>query len=139
MLLNRISATFFIVFALLMLFYIIPTQVEEVDYGWVSPATIPNLVVGFILVLACIQLFFTRTAPQLQLGVLLRACGFFCLGLSTLWAMSVFGFIYIAPLSALFIMLLIGERRILWLTIGSAVIPFIIWLIIDVLLNRQLP
>jgi len=139
MLLNRISATFFIVFALLMLFHFIPTQVEDVDYGWVKPATIPNIVVGFILVLSCIQLFFTRVEPQLQLGVVLRACGFFCLGLLTLWAMSLFGFIYIAPLSALLIMLLIGERRVLWLTIGSAVIPFVIWLIIDVLLNRQLP
>jgi hypothetical protein len=36
-------------------------------------------------------------------------------------------------------MLLVGERRIGWLAGGAVIVPFIIWVVVEVLLGRNLP
>lgn len=60
------------------------------------------------------------------------------LGVAT-YAMSQYGYIYVAPLFALLIMLKVGERRPLWLFIGVIVMPALIWVLVTLVLDRGLP
>ena len=53
--------------------------------------------------------------------------------------MSWFGFVYVAPVLALIIMLMIGERRPFWLIAGVAAMPAAIWVLVAVVLERALP
>ena len=48
-----------------------------------------------------------------------------------------FGFIYTAPIFALSIMFLLGEKRILWLLLGVFLVPFLIWLTVQELLGHS--
>ena len=55
-----------------------------------------------------------------------------------LFVMSFFGFVIVAPLLALAIMLLFGERRPLWLALGSLAMPAVIWFLVVQVLGRAL-
>ncbi len=56
-----------------------------------------------------------------------------------IYTMSLFGFEYVAPVLALALMLMIGERRPLWLVLGTVVMPLIIWFLVTFALGRALP
>jgi putative tricarboxylic transport membrane protein len=48
-------------------------------------------------------------------------------------------FLIAAPLLVMVLMLLIGERRPLWLATGIVLVPLGIWSCIELLLNQPLP
>lgn len=52
---------------------------------------------------------------------------------------SYVGFLVTAPLLIAALMYMANERRILWLIIGIAGVPTIIWLVVSILLSRPLP
>ena len=56
-----------------------------------------------------------------------------------LYSISQFGFIYVAPVLALVLMLMIGERRWYWLGLGCLGMPAVIWLLVVQILDRSLP
>lgn len=136
---NRLCAISMLLFAAAMIFYVIPTQTEVVDYGWVKPDSLPKIACYSIAVIAFLQLFFDRSKVEFDLQELLKSLFFLSLGLLSLYAMSHFGFIVVAPVLALLIMLIVGEKRPLWLFSGVVLVPSCIWLIIVALLERQLP
>jgi len=59
-----------------------------------------------------------------------------CFGI---WLISKVGFIWAAPGVAVGLMALMGERRGFWLLMGAGATPAVIWLLVDVLLDRSLP
>jgi len=49
------------------------------------------------------------------------------------------GFLIAAPLLVMVLMLMIGERRPIWLITGIVLIPLAMWSSIELLLKRPLP
>lgn len=139
MITDRLSGAFFVLFGLALYFYVIPNFVDRIDYGALHPDTVPNAL-SIVLALCGAGLILKPTAQKPANAThLLRAGLFLALLVIGIWAMSMFGFEYTAPPLALAIMLLIGERRPAWIFIGAVLIPFLIWLAVDIGLDRNLP
>ena len=127
-----------VIFALLFLFWIIPQQVETVDFGRILPSTVPTIALTILAVAAAVQLFTSKVSIVVDVLVCVRAVLFVGLMVLAIWLMEKFGFEYIAPILALSVMLLIGERRWYWLLVGGCVVPIGVWLIVERLLDRTL-
>jgi putative tricarboxylic transport membrane protein len=136
---NRCLGLFFAAFGLLLLFAVIPQQTEIMDYGWMRPQTLPNAMAIVIAVSGVILALRPRGALAFEPRQGARAAIYLGLVAGGVWLISLFGFEIVAPLLALLLMLLMGERRPRWLALGAAVIPFTIWLVVPVLLGRPLP
>jgi len=136
---DRATGAFFAAFGLLLYFVIIPTYVEVVDGGWVLPETIPNAV-SIILGLCAVILMIKPTKHRARnASEFLSAALYFGLLAVALLVMSSVGFVYAAPILALVLMLLIGERRPFWLFMGVVVLPASIWFLVARVLERALP
>ena len=136
---DRYSGAFFFVFGLALYFYVIPNYVEVVDGADFAPSFMPNVYAlgmaagGLILVSKPTD----HQAPDTRL--LLRTGLFVILLFAALYAISWVGYVVVAPILALTLMVLIGERRPLWLLVGVAIIPATIWVFVTQLLDRSLP
>jgi putative tricarboxylic transport membrane protein len=135
---ERILTGAIVVFGLVFLFLVIPEQVETVDFGRIVPSTVPSLALVILTVAAAVQIFTSKFSVDVNLLVCIRAAIFIALMGLSVWLMERFGFEYIAPVLALAVMLLIGERRWYWLLLGGVVIPLGVWLIVERLLDRPL-
>lgn len=136
---NRLLGLFFAAFGLLLLFVVIPQQTEVVDYGWMRPQTLPDAMAVVIGISGLALALRPRGAVTFEWRKAIRAALYLGLVCTGVYLISLFGFEIVAPPMALAIMLLIGERRPLWLVLGVAGIPFMIWLAVPVLLGRPLP
>lgn len=137
--LDRYSGLFFAILGLLLFFVIIPYDTEVVDYGWVRPQTVPNSM-AWLLVITGVSLVIRpgEDAP-FDLHRSLRAGLFLAILGGGLFLIDRFGFVAVAPGLALLIMVLIGERRPLWLILGTVGLPLLIWFTVAILLQRPLP
>lgn len=136
---DRLTGIFFIIFAVLFYVVIIPDQTEQVEYGWVRPHTVPN-VMSIIIGLCGLTLAIRpKDAIGIDPGSILRAGMFAGVMLAGVFLISRIGFEWASPVLALAIMLLLGERRPLWLGFGAVLLPALIWLTVAGLLDRQLP
>lgn len=136
---NRLCAFSMFLFSLAMILYVIPNQTEAVSYGWVKPDSLPNIACYSIAACALFQFLFDQSKVEFDAEELLKSLFFLTLGLGSLYAMGRFGFMVVSPVLALLIMLMVGEKRPLWLFSGVVLVPACIWLIIVTLLERQLP
>ena len=139
MLVNRLSASFFIFLGLSLIYFIFPIEIEKLDYGWVRPQTLPNICAFLLIVFGIFQFIFPKGKVVLEFEQILWSGVFVSAAFIAVFGFHKFGFIYTAPIFALSIMLLIGEKRILWLLLGVFLIPFLILLIVEQLLGRLLP
>lgn len=139
MITDRLSGAFFFLTGLALYFYVIPNFVDQIDYGAIYPDTVPNAL-SILLAISGAGLILKPSPQQAPDGRLVLRAGLY-LGVlvAGIWVMSLVGFEYAAPPLALIIMLLVGERRPVWLFIGVAVIPFLIWLAVSIGLGRNLP
>ncbi|SLN58865.1 Tripartite tricarboxylate transporter TctB family protein [Falsiruegeria litorea R37] len=136
---DRASGLFFLLFGLAMYFYVNPTYIETVDSGNIAPATMPNIV-SIVIAICGAVLIFRPTTQQVRDPALIFKTGLYVVVLvAGLYAMSWFGFEYVAPVLALILMLLIGERRPLWIGLGVVVMPVTIWFLVTQVLERALP
>lgn len=136
---DRISGTLFLVLGLALYFFINPNFIETVDGGNLAPSTFPNIL-AIVLALCGAILLFKPTSQQVpELRSVLVTSTYVALLIVGLYAMSIYGFEYIAPVLALAIMFAIGERRPLWLGIGVIAMPALIWFLVTVVLGRSLP
>lgn len=136
---DRVSGLFFMALGLAMYFWINPNYIETVDGGNISPTTLPNII-SIILAIAGAFIAIKPTDHQLRNPVLMAKTALYVTLLTAgVWAMSWFGFEYVAPVLALAIMWLIGERRPVWLGLGVVAMPAIIWFLVTQLLGRALP
>lgn len=136
---DRLSGTFFLLFGLGMYFLVNPNFIESVDGGNIDPDALPN-VVSIVIAVCGALLAFKPTAHELQdLRSMGRACLYVVLLSIGIFAMSKFGFEFVAPVLALSMMWLIGERRWLWLILGTVAMPALIWFLVVHALGRSLP
>ncbi|WP_419907795.1 tripartite tricarboxylate transporter TctB family protein [Hoeflea sp.] len=136
---DRASGAFFLLFGLAAYFLVIPAYVEQAEGGNIAPDMLPNAIA--IVIAACGFLLMVKPTPQQLPGVryfALTGAYVFVLA-AAIYAMSWFGFIYVAPFLALAIMLMIGERRPLWLAFGALGMPATIWVFVIIILDRALP
>ena len=137
--LDRAAGLAVVLFGFALLWLIIPAHIEYIDAGWVKPETVPS-VVGYVLILAgIIQAVAPTGAAHVEVKETIRAALFLLLGAAAVYLMGRFGFLYTAPGLVLIIMLLIGERRLIWLLAGVIAAPGLIWFIAEKLLQRPLP
>jgi putative tricarboxylic transport membrane protein len=139
MTLNRLSGVVVAVFGLVLLFWIIPRHTELVDYGWLRPATLPKVTAIIIVISSIIHVLFPAGTAEFDLQPAMRAGLFFVISLAGLFIMHHLGFLIAAPLLAMILMLMVGERRPLWLVAGVVLVPLGIWSSIELLLKRPLP
>lgn len=136
---DRLSGAFFLLFGLAMYFLIIPTYVEVTDEGNISPNTLPNWI-SVVITLCGAALVLKPTQHETQgLRVFLITGAYVAVLVAGIYAMSLFGFAYVGPVLALAIMVMIGERRPLWLLAGTVATPAIIWFFVVHILQRVLP
>lgn len=136
---DRLSGAFFLLFGLAMYFLVIPVYVENVDGGSLSPKTMPAII--SIIIAVCGGLLVLKpTRHQIPDARFFGLAGAYAILLAVgIYAMSWFGFEYIAPILALAIMVMIGERRPVWLLLGAVGMPVAIWFLVTQLLERALP
>ncbi len=138
MTLNRISGLVVAVFGTILLFWIIPRHTEPVDYGWLRPATLPNVTAIVVIISSIIHIIFPSGKAEFDGQLAMRAGLFFMISLVGLFLMHHVGFLIAAPLLVTVLMLLVGERRPLWLATGIVLVPLGIWSAIELLLKRSL-
>ena len=139
MTLNRLSGIVVAVFGLVLLFWVIPRHTEAVSYGWLRPATLPNLTAVIVTLSGVVHALFPAGTAEFDVQPAIRAGLFFVISLAGLFIMRHLGFLIAAPLLAMVLMLMVGERRPLWLAAGVVMIPLGIWSSIELLLKRPLP
>jgi putative tricarboxylic transport membrane protein len=136
---DRTTGGFFLLFGLLLYFVIIPLQIETAEGVWLTASAVPNAI-AIVLSLCGGLLMLKPTKHRVQnLREFMFAGVYFVLLAAGLLLMSYVGFAYAAPVLALAIMFLIGERRPFWLVMGVAVLPASIWFLVAVVLERALP
>jgi putative tricarboxylic transport membrane protein len=138
MALNRLSGLVVAVFGIILLFWIIPRHTEAVDYGWLRPATLPNVTAIVVIISSIIHVIFPSGMAEFDGQLAMRAGLFFMISLAGLFLMHHVGFLIAAPLLVTVLMLLVGERRPLWLATGIVLVPLGIWSAIELLLKRSL-
>lgn len=138
MIAERIVTGSIVVFGLVFLFLVLPSQVEDVDFGRIVPSTVPTIALVVLTGVAAIQLFASKFSFTMNAYVCIRAALFVGLMVLATGLIGRFGFEYIAPLFSLSVMLLIGERRWYWLIFGGFIVPVGVWLIVERLLDRVL-
>ena len=121
MTLNRISGVVVAVFGIILLFWIIPRHTETVDYGWLRPATLPNVTAIIVIVASIIHVIFPSGKAEFDGPLAMRAGLFFVISLLSVFLMHIVGFLIAAPVMIAVLMLLIGERRPLWLVTEAGV------------------
>ena len=153
---DRVSGLFFLLAGLAMIFGVIPAQVEVGEGGNIAPSTLPYamsiLIAGGGGCLFAASFLSQQTDLDDQdprdgdglkprrdsSGQIIRAGGIVLLLAVGLALMSRFGFITVAPLLALALMWIGGERRWHWLVTGGLMVPAMIWLFVVQVLGRQL-
>ncbi|NKB77939.1 MAG: hypothetical protein GKR96_13125 [Gammaproteobacteria bacterium] len=136
---DRITGLLIAIFGITLYWFIIPNYVDSSQSSWLRPDTIPNATC-LVTIFCGLVLVIKPSSHKLHaFSTICRAGLFFMLLAVGLYVMSLVGFVYVAPILALSLMLTIGERRLFWLTIGSVAIPFTIWLLVVRVLERSLP
>jgi putative tricarboxylic transport membrane protein len=139
MTINRMSGLVVAVLGVILLFWIIPRHTETVDYAWLRPATLPIITAVIVIISSIVHLIFPSGKAEFDVPLALRAGLYFVISLIGLCLMYFVGFLIAAPLLVMALMLLVGERRPLWLITGIVLIPLAMWSSIVLLLNRPLP
>lgn len=136
---DRASGLGVFVLGLMLYFVVIPGQIETVDEGWMRPNSLPN-VLALVLMACGLLLQLRATAHRIEnpRKMAMAALYFVVLALG-LAAISLVGFTLSAPILAAAVMLLMGERRPIWLGFGIIGTPFVIWLVVEQALGRVLP
>ena len=135
---DRITGATLIMLGSLLIWWIIPWQAEEVGYGWLRPRTLPYIISAGLFFCG-VWMMLRPVAEGLTAANWPRAAIYAGILVSGLALMSLFGFLWVAPPMALVLMLVVGERRLLWLTTGAAGTPSAIWVCVAILLERPLP
>lgn len=137
--LNRLSGLFIALFGVLLLIWVIPNHTETADYGWLRPATLPNIMSICMIILGLFHFVFPTGKAELDGALTLRFLLIFLLCLVALLLIKYIGFVFVAPGLAMIVMFLIGERRPKWLLTGIIIIPVSLWAIVVFVLERPLP
>ncbi len=136
---NRISGLGVAAFGAALLLWIIPTHTETVTSGWITPQTLPRACAIALILLGLWMAVIPGGAVNLDKTEAALVMLVALVSAVAVWAMGKFGFAYVAPVLAAAIIMVIGERRWPWILVGVLGAPSLIWLLVQVILNRPLP
>jgi putative tricarboxylic transport membrane protein len=139
MTLNRMSGFAVFIMGIVIYFWIIPYQTEAMDSGWLKPTTLPRITAVIMIISGVIHFIAPTGKADFDVRFSLRVGLFFVTSAIGLYLMGKFGFEFIAPTLILVIMILIGERRPVWLISGIVLLPLAIWCCVHLLLGKPLP
>ena len=139
MTLNRMSGLVVAAVGAILLFWIIPHHTELVGDTWLEPTTLPRATSITIMICGLLHFVFPTGKAEFDLAFTGRVTLFLIISIIGLYLMQVVGFLIAAPILVLVLMVLIGERRPLWLISGIILLPASIWFCVDFLLDRPLP
>lgn len=139
MIANRTSGLAVFLFALAMLFLVIPAHTETVGSGWMKPDTLPVLCCYALALLGAALMVRPRGGTDLKPGEIVRFVAILLVAAACAWAMGRFGFLPGAVVLVVLAMLASGERRPVLIGSVALVLPAATWLIIVQLLGRSLP
>lgn len=136
---DRIAGMVVATLGLVLLFVIFPIAIEDIDDGSIRPDTVPNVLAGILVI--CGIFLAVKPGEQVERSSqeLMMVLLYLAVIPAGLFAMSRFGFAIVSPFLALAIMLIFGERRPIWLTLGAVGMPAAIWLLVVQILERPLP
>lgn len=138
MTLDRLSGVLIAGFGAVLLVWIIPWQTETVDYGLLRPKTLPDIVAVTLVLLGLVQAVRPGDRMRIDWRALARAALYLGYAALSVWLMDRLGFVWVAPVMMLALMLWLGERRPLWLAVGTVAVPGTVWLVVTAL-ERSLP
>ncbi|MDU9004357.1 tripartite tricarboxylate transporter TctB family protein [Sedimentitalea todarodis] len=136
---DRFCGLFFTLFGPMLFFFLIPTQVETVDFGAIRPKTMPQILSVIISVFGVVLMLKPADGTELRQQPWVKACLIIAILVTGLWSIAQIGFVFVAPPLALVLMLVMGERRPLWIGLGAVGMPALIGFAVTVLLERPLP
>ncbi|MGX9416649.1 tripartite tricarboxylate transporter TctB family protein [Vibrio sp. WJH972] len=137
--LERLQTGILILGMIFFYFVIMPGQVDHIENARIVPTTVPTIAIWIIIVTAVFQFISNKATINFNPTLCLRTIACVAYVITSISIMGHFGFEFGAPLLALGVMLLIGERRLHWLFLGAFVIPIGVWLLVEQVLNRYLP
>jgi len=135
---DRMSGLVFFLAAVVMLLWVIPAQVETAEDGVIQPGTLPSALCWLIMVCGAWLVIRPGEASLPPGDQVFRAAVHMGVLVGGVMTMASFGFVRVAPILALATMLLIGERRPLWLAAGALALPAMIWVFVVQILGRPL-
>ena len=136
---NRISGLAISLFALAMIYLVIPAHTEEVGSGWMKPDTLPVACCAALVVFGIAQAARARGVTDIDAGEIVRFLAAVLVIAACLWIMSMYGFLPGSIAAMLVLMLASGERRPLLIGVVGILVPTGTWLIVVQLLGRSLP
>ncbi|MWB78698.1 hypothetical protein GLS40_11725 [Pseudooceanicola sp. 216_PA32_1] len=138
--LDRISGTLVALGGLWLLAYGIDAHIEVHGYESPSPQLFPRLGAWILLIFGLAQVVLTRTTSELPgKRVLGRYALVSAMLVGMVWLMEHFGFVIGAMAMTGTLMLVVYERRPLWLLVAVIAVPVSLWFIFEILLERPLP
>lgn len=124
----------------LLLLYGIPANVAHVEDAMMAARTFPQMAAWIFIVAGIVQMIFVKSKLTLPtLRELLRVILVLSLILAMVFLMEHFGYLVGAMSLMAAVMVIIYERRPLWLLIAIAAVPIGVWVLFEVLLLRPLP
>ncbi|WP_027834770.1 tripartite tricarboxylate transporter TctB family protein [Maritalea myrionectae] len=135
---DRLTGIAVILFGAALFFLITPAATETVGYGWLRPNTVPNVMAVIMILAGTTLAISTPQEQQIDFPKMARAAGFLLVISIGLWAMAQWRYVFVAPMLALVLMVLVGERRWPWLLVGAVVLPVTISFLIEYVLERPL-
>lgn len=137
---DRLSGAVVLLFAVALWAVVIPDQVDSASYGWMRPRTMPTVAAVAMGLFGALLVIFPSARPvAVSVEPVLRIGAVGVLAGAAVLAFGVFPFIVVAPLAALGLALMIGERSWPWLAAATVGVPGVIWLVVGWLLGRPLP
>jgi len=120
-------------------FWIIPAQTEPTPTAALPARAVPTVAAIGIAICGLLQAFKPIPIPNPAQEIARKTVLAIAICALTWFGLALFGFEVTAPLLAIGLMLLMGERRPLWLAIGGIVLPILIWTVFEIVLRRPLP
>jgi hypothetical protein len=137
-LIRRGSAIFVLICAVSMLIWILPAQVPDGFDGYAQPGTLPRILAWMLVIGAVLALFEPTSRDAPDVALLRRSLVFLGIVALSFAGTVAIGFKWVAPILTLALMVAAHERRLGWLAVGAGLVPFLVWLLFDVILGRPL-
>lgn len=145
---DLISGIILVIFGLVMLFFLIPTQIEQAPEGFVSTRLVPNMMMVIIIFLAGLLIVTNLRAkadgaPDENASPVSKAELFIFFKLSVVFAIALAAYFWVSPLAAglsiiVGSLLALGERRPLVIIAMPAFILTGVWLLFYKLLGTAI-
>lgn len=137
---DRIGGGIAVVFGVFLLLYAIPANVRMIEGKMPYPALFPQIAAWMFIGLGLVQIVFVKTKSEFPSGIqFLAFLGAILLTLIAVLFVETIGYLPVMFALMVAIVLLVQERRRLWVVVMTLGFPIGIWLLFEQILQRQLP